>query len=110
MISARHVKDYKIVYSFIAPNFKAYKNIISFFEDRDIEFRIMRVGKFNPRSEALTEKQERVLWIALKMGFFDYPRKLTMQQLSKRLGVGLSSLSEILRRGTRRLLEDFFKS
>ncbi|UCH32024.1 MAG: helix-turn-helix domain-containing protein [Candidatus Bathyarchaeota archaeon] len=110
LISAKHVKDYTFVYNFIAPNFEAYRSIISSFEDRNIEFRIMKIGRFNPRRDALTDKQERVLWIALKMGFFDYPRKLTMQQLSKRLGMGLSSLSEILRRGTRRLLEDFFKS
>ena len=58
----------------------------------------------------MTEKQERVLWLALKMGFFEFPRRITMLELSRRLGVGLSTLSEIIRRGIRRLLENHFET
>ncbi len=110
LISAKHIKGRTIIYSFVAPSFKAYKNIISAFEERNIKFKILEIGKFRSESVTLTEKQERTLWLALKMGFFDYPRKITMLQLSKRLGVGLSSLSEMLRRGMRRLAEDHFES
>ncbi len=108
LISATHVKGYKIVYSFVAPNSDAYRKIINSLETLGIRFKVLEVGKFKPRSKTLTEKQERVLWLALKMGFFEYPRKVTMLQLSKRLGIGVSSLSEILRRGLRRVLEDYF--
>ena len=108
LISARHVKGFKIVYSFVAPNSDAFKKISSSLEAKGIKFKVLEAGKFKPRSKALTEKQERVLWLALKMGFFEYPRKVTMLELAKRLGIGLSSLSEILRRGLRRLLEDHF--
>lgn len=108
LISARHLKDYMIIFSFVTPNFNAYRKIITTLEAQEMKFKILEIGKFKPRSKTLTEKQERVLWIALKMGFFEYPRRITMLQLSKRLGVGLSSLSEMLRRGLRRLLEDHF--
>ena len=108
LISAKHVKEYTIVYSFVTPNFPAYKQIISSLQEKDTKFKILEVGKFKLRSKILTEKQERVLWLALKMGFFEYPRRITMLQLSQRLGIGLSSVSEILRRGLRRLLEDHF--
>lgn len=108
LISARHVKGRRIVYSFVAPNPSAYQQIISALDAQGIKFEVLEVGKFKPRSATLTEKQERVLWLALKMGFFEYPRKITMRQLSERLGMGLSSLSEILRRALRRLLEDYF--
>jgi predicted DNA binding protein len=110
LISAKHIKGRIIIYSFVAPSFNAYKDIISTFEKRNIKFKILEIRKFRSESTTLTEKQERVLWLALKMGFFEYPRKITMLQLSKRLGVGLSSLSEILRRGMRRLTEDHFDS
>ncbi|MCK4634152.1 helix-turn-helix domain-containing protein, partial [Candidatus Bathyarchaeota archaeon] len=72
--------------------------------------KILEVGKFQRRREILTEKQERALWLAFKMGFFKYPRNLTMQELSLRLGVSLSTLSETMRRGLRRLLEDHFET
>ncbi|MGD8566390.1 MAG: helix-turn-helix domain-containing protein [Candidatus Bathyarchaeota archaeon] len=108
LISMRHVKEFIVVYSFVAPDSTAYERIITTLKAKNAKFTILEIGKFKPRSKTLTEKQERVLWLALKMGFFEYPRKVTMLQLSKRLGTGLSSLSEILRRGLRRLLEDHF--
>ena len=110
LISGRHIEDYTIVYSFVVPNFVAFKNIISTLEARGLKPKILEVGKFRPKGKTLTEKQERVLWLALKMGFFEFPRKITMLELSRRLGVGLSTLSVITRRGMRRLVEDHFET
>ena len=58
--------------------------------------------------EVLTEKQERVLWLALKLGFFDYPRKIDSIEFSRKLGIVPSTLSEITRRGMLRLLKHYF--
>jgi predicted DNA binding protein len=110
LISGRHVEGYTILYSFVAPNFKAFKNIVSTLEATGLKPRILEVGKFRRKGKILTEKQERVLWLALKMGFFEFPRKINMLELSRRLGVALSTLSEITRRGIRRLLEDHFET
>jgi predicted DNA binding protein len=110
LISGRHIEDYTIVYSFVVPNFVAFKTIVSTLESRGLKPKILEVGKFRPKGKTLTEKQERVLWLALKMGFFEFPRKITMLELSRRLGVGLSTVSEITRRGMRRLLEDHFET
>jgi predicted DNA binding protein len=108
LVSARHVKGHKIIYSFVAPNPDAYRQISASLEAQGIKFTVLEVGRFKPTGKTLTDKQERALWLALKMGFFEYPRRITMLQLSRRLGIGLSSLSEILRRGLRRVLEDYF--
>jgi len=45
----------------------------------------------------------------LKGGFFDYPRKIGMRELSAKLGIKPATLSETIRRGTRRLLEHHFE-
>lgn len=110
LISGRHIGDYTIVYNFVVPNFAAFKSIISTLEAMGLKHRILELAKFKPKGKILTEKQERALWFALKMGFFEYPRKTTMLELSRRLGVGLSTLSEITRRGIRRLLENHFET
>lgn len=109
LISGRTVEDGALLYTFITPSFEAFQTIISSLEGKGFKPKILEVGKFQRRREILTEKQERALWLALKMGFFNYPRNLTMQELSLRLGVGLSTLSETMRRGIRRLLEDHFE-
>ena len=110
LISGRHVEGYTILYSFVAPNFEAFKNIVSTLDATGLKPRILEVGKFRRKGKILTEKQERVLWLALRMGFFEFPRKINMLELSRRLGVALSTLSEITRRGIRRLLEDHFET
>lgn len=110
LVSGRHIEGYTILYSFVAPNFDAFKSIVSTLEASGLEPKILEVARFKPKGKILTEKQERVLWLALKMGFFEFPRKITMLELSRRLGVGLSTLSEITRRGIRRLLERHFET
>ncbi|UCH31335.1 MAG: helix-turn-helix domain-containing protein [Candidatus Bathyarchaeota archaeon] len=110
LVSGRHVEGDTIIYSFVAPCFDALKNTIELLEAKGLDPRIMEVSRFTERRKPLTEKQDRILWLALKLGFFECPRKLTMADLSHRLGIGLSTLSEILRRGMRRLLERHYRS
>ncbi|MEM3078779.1 MAG: helix-turn-helix domain-containing protein, partial [Thermoproteota archaeon] len=57
-----------------------------------------------------TEKQENVLWLSLKMGYFDTPRKIGTRELAKTLGIVPSTFSEITRSGIRKLLEKYFES
>lgn len=110
LISGRHLEGYTILYTFVTTNFDAFKSIISTLEAKGLKPKILEVARFKPKGKILTEKQERALWLALKMGFFEYPRKITMLELSRRIGIGLSTLSEISRRGIRRLLEDHFET
>ncbi len=110
LVSGRHIAGYTLVYSFVAPSFDVFQKIVSTLEANGLKLKILEVTRFKPKGKILTEKQERVLWLASKMGFFEYPRKITMLELSRRLGIALSTLSEIIRRGTRRLIEDHFET
>jgi len=55
--------------------------------------------------EELTERQKAILSIAVSMGYFDFPRKVSLTALSKAVGVKPSTLSEILRNAERKILE-----
>ncbi|MBS7644597.1 helix-turn-helix domain-containing protein [Candidatus Bathyarchaeota archaeon] len=63
---------------------------------------------YGPTEYPLTPSKV-IVWLALKMGLFDYPKRIDTLELSRRLGVSPSTLSEIMRRGLRRLLEHYFK-
>ena len=93
----------------MVPTFEAYKGIISDLEKACGAVKVLKVGKFEQQIGVLTENQERIFWLALKSGFFDYPRKVGMAELAAKLAISPATLSEILRRGTRRLLEHYFK-
>jgi predicted DNA binding protein len=110
LVSGNTTEDRTLAYTFISLNYEAFQNTVSEFEAKGLKPEILRVEKYSSKGEVLTERQERVLWLALKMGFFEYPRKLSMKELSRKIGVSMSTLSEIMRRGFRRLLESHFES
>jgi predicted DNA binding protein len=109
LVSGKSMETNKIVYSFMVPTFEAYTSIISALENTGHKVKVLKMGKFEPKTGILTENQERVFWLALKGGFFDYPRKIGMRELSAKLGIKPATLSETIRRGTRRLLEHHFE-
>ena len=109
LISGKNMEENTIKYSFIVPTFEAYKSIIFALEKSGHKVNVLKMGSFESKTGILTEKQEKIFWLALKGGFFDYPRKIGTQELSAKLGIRPSTLSEIFRRGTRRLLEHYFE-
>ncbi|MBS7657924.1 MAG: helix-turn-helix domain-containing protein [Candidatus Bathyarchaeia archaeon] len=108
LASGRTIQNSTILYSFVAPSFEAYKSIISALESNNFRVKILKLGRFEVKGKALTENQERILWLALKTGFFDYPKKINIVKLSRKLGISPSTLSEVIRRGVRRVLENYF--
>src|SRR5665647_261225 len=96
------MQDSTIMYSFIVPTFEAYQGIIGNLEKSGHKVNVRKIGKFEQQIGILTENQERIFWLALKSGFFDYPRQIGMAELAGKLGISPATLSEIIRRGTRR--------
>jgi predicted DNA binding protein len=100
----------QVLYRFISPHPEAFQEVISKLEEKGFMPKVRKVEKYRSDGDILTSKQRLVLWHALKSGFFEYPRKINTIELSKRLGMVPSTLSEITRRGFRRLLESHFQS
>jgi predicted DNA binding protein len=109
LVSGRTIQNSIILYNFVTPSFEAYKSIISALETNKFEVKILNLGRFKFKKKVLTETQEKILWLALKTGFFDYPKKISIDKLSRKLGISASTFSEITRRGIRRLLEYYFE-
>jgi len=110
LVSGGSVEKQALVYTFIAPSFEAYRSIVSELEGHGVEPKVLEIGEFVRKGKMLTDRQERVLWLACEMGFFDYPRKINILDLSRRRGIGPSTLSEITRRGLQRLLKHHFEA
>ncbi len=110
LFSGKSLEGASIMYSFLVPSFEAFQKIVSSLQGLNLGVKVLKMGKFQPKQGVLTEKQERIFWLALKGGFFDYPRKIDTTELAAKLGISPSTLSEITRRGMRRLLESYFKS
>lgn len=59
------------------------------------------------REDLLTERQERALGRAAALGYFEVPRRIQLGELSERLDMSTSALSELLRRAQGRLISAY---
>jgi predicted DNA binding protein len=55
----------------------------------------------------LTSRQLSILKSAMEMGLYDFPRRITQDELAARIGITPSTLTEILRRAEKKILGDF---
>jgi len=87
---------------------KQVRDFIKLFEDAGVRTRIIshtdaQFSAYSPLNR-LTEKQRRVFITAHKLGYYDVPRKIRLEQLAERLDLAHSTLGVQLRRAERRLL------
>lgn len=58
------------------------------------------------QNELLTARQRQVVFAAIQAGFFDFPRKVGLTELSGELEIDPSTLSETLRNAERKIIRD----
>ena len=83
--------------------------IVNDLEKCGCDVRIDRVTPFEGRG-VLTERQEELVRVGLALGFFDFPRKIGTEDLARKLGISVSTLSEIMRATQRRIFSEYCRS
>jgi predicted DNA binding protein len=73
------------------------------------DVKIERVTPFGGK-RILTERQEEVIRVAFSSGYFDYPKRTGSSKLADRLGISVSTLSEIMRAAQRRILAEYLRA
>ena len=48
--------------------------------------------------------------VALKKGYYDYPKKITIKELGKMFDVSPSTIGETLQRGKKKIMREYFHS
>ena len=57
----------------------------------------------------LTEKQQKAMELAIKNGYYEYPRKIELKKLAKLRGLSYSTYQAHLRKAEKKLLPFFFE-
>ena len=59
--------------------------------------------------ELLTENQEKIVRTAYERGYYDFPKRIGVKELADMFDISTATLSEILRRGQRKIIESYFE-
>jgi predicted DNA binding protein len=107
LVSASSRSDGKLEWTLLGSD-TMVKTLLKELEDAQVVADVLRVSQLQGEEE-LTARQEHVLQIALEKGYFEFPKKISLRQLAKMLEISPATLTEILRRGQKRVLQEHFK-
>ncbi len=108
LLSAVTTDDGKMEWKLLVSGNDTLKKVTDRLGSQDIGYKILKVTRLQTK-EDLTTRQEQIVKMALEMGYFEFPKKIRLEELSKRLGISAGTLSEILRRAEKHILTMYFK-
>lgn len=101
------LKDKRLKVSFMGSP-RQVKALLALFEKGKLQHRVISLTDaklaFRSPLRCLTEKQRKVLVTAFELGYYDLPRKISSEELAKKLNLQKPTLVEHRRKAERRLL------
>ena len=104
------LKDGKLRVTLLGSSSQVKRYLTDLSKQTLVKYRIASLtdAKFPPNSPLgrLTDKQRRVLVAAFRLGYYDVPRRITTEELAKKLSLVKSTFSAHVRKAERRLLTE----
>jgi len=86
----------------LVANRESIDELLTIFEQKNINFELLRIGNspyiLDEQKERLSIEESQVLEEAIKQGFFEIPRLISLEELANNLGRSKSALSVMLRK------------
>jgi predicted DNA binding protein len=108
LISAQSKADGKVEWTIVLSEKKVLKDIFDHLKNKSVDAELIKLTKIDDK-ETLTERQDKTTQVAFDRGYFDYPKRISLRELARMFEVSPSTLSEILRKGQRKIVMDYFK-
>lgn len=108
LTSASSKMDGKIEWTLITGGKASLQHLFKKLEEFHCQAELVRVLNINDK-DILTARQKEIIRIALEKGYFDCPKKTNIRKLAKDFNISISTLSEILRKGQRKIMLKYFK-
>ncbi len=83
------------------------KTLCNRLDGKHVKYEILEVSHRAQKREA-TARQEEILRVALDLGYFDFPKRIRLEELAEKLNISPGTLSEILRRAEKNILSSHF--
>ena len=108
LLSANTREDGKMEWKLLLSGDDTVKKVTDRLAAQKVKFEILQVTRLSNRKD-LTTRQEQIVKMALELGYFEFPKKIRLEELSERLGISPGTLSEILRRAEKHILTRYFR-
>ncbi len=107
MVSSKSTVGGWLEWTVAAENNSAIHDLIDRLERNRCDVYLTRISNFSGGS-SLTPRQDEILKFAYSNGYYEYPRRIRLRDLSLIFEVSPSTMSEILRAGQRRIFSEYF--
>jgi len=108
LLSASTRDDQKMEWKVLISGEDTLKKMSDRLTSKGVDYRIIEISHLSSKSD-LTARQEQIAKIALELGYFEFPKRIGIEELSKKLGISAGNLSEILRRAEKNILSKYFE-
>lgn len=92
----------------LAPRRSSIESLVGTLQKRGIPVELASIKNVKG-SGGLTDRQARVLSLAYELGYFEFPKRINLTDLAKKVGVSKAALSETLRTGEEKILHAYFQ-
>jgi len=100
-------KDGRLKWTMLVTQKRALQELIENLAKVNADPKLVKLTELSDTDE-LTKRQEQVTRMAFERGYFDFPRRIGLKELATMFDVSTSTLSEILRKGQRRIMMRYF--
>ena len=108
LISAESKGEGKVEWTLVLSEKDVLKQIFDHLKSKSVIADLVKLTKIDDK-ETLTDRQDKITHVAFERGYFDYPKRISLRELARMFDVSPSTLSEILRKGQRKIVLDYFK-
>jgi len=108
LISAETKSAGKVEWTLVLSDKDVLKGIFDRLKTKSVVAELVKLTKIDDK-ESLTERQDKITHVAFERGYFDYPKRISLRELARMFDVSPSTLSEILRKGQRKIVLDYFR-
>ncbi len=108
LVSARTSGDGWVEWKLILNEKLQLQNLVDELKRRKIDSKLILIQPIDDR-ESLTPRQEKIIKTALDRGYYDFPKRIGIRELARMFDISTASVSETLRRGQKKIIEQHFK-
>ena len=109
MVYPVDIKKGRMKWLLITDDNRTVGKLVENLEEIGCDVKIDRVTPLGEKG-VLTDRQEEIIRTAFAVGYFDFPRKIGSEKLADKLGVSVSTLSEVMRAAQRRIFAEYLQT